>query len=133
MQYEVGAGNSASALGEQGGDPSFQDGGQEDVCELLRITLLSLSRKVYSRILERRNNFHPDRRTLDQLRVHGNLLVDLKKAFNHITHGILWEVLQEYVVQGPLPICTIEAGAWFPLMTVSQQCTKSKVPTKSKK
>lgn len=29
-------GNIASALGEQGGDPSFQEGGQVDVCELSR-------------------------------------------------------------------------------------------------
>ena len=28
--------------------------------------------------------------------------VDLEKAFDHVPHGILWEVLREYGVGGPL-------------------------------
>ncbi|KAK3549306.1 hypothetical protein QTP70_034533, partial [Hemibagrus guttatus] len=93
------------------------------------ITLLSLPRKVYSRVLERRVQplvepriqeeqcgFRPSRGTLDQLYTLHRVLegswefaqpvhmcfVDLEKAFDRVPCGILWEVLWEYMVHGPL-------------------------------
>ncbi|KAK3527334.1 hypothetical protein QTP86_021953 [Hemibagrus guttatus] len=100
------------------------------VCSNYRgITLLSLPGKVYSRVLERRVrplvepriqeeqcSFLPSRGTLDQLYTLHRVLeglwefaqpvhmcfVDLEKAFNRVPHGILWEVLWEYGVHGPL-------------------------------
>ncbi|KAK3518458.1 hypothetical protein QTP70_000645 [Hemibagrus guttatus] len=93
------------------------------------ITFLSLPGKVYSRVLERRVqplvepriqeeqcSFRPGRGTLDQLYTLHRVLegswefaqpvhlcfVDLEKAFDHIPRGILWEVLWEYGVRGPL-------------------------------
>ncbi|KAI3370614.1 hypothetical protein L3Q82_007190 [Scortum barcoo] len=46
--------------------------------------------------------------------------VDLEKAFDRVPRGILWGVLREYGVQGPLlrrlfGLCTTGAGAWFAL------------------
>ncbi|KAK3564604.1 hypothetical protein QTP86_023765, partial [Hemibagrus guttatus] len=109
--------------------PLFKKGDWR-VCSNYRgITLLSLPGKVYSRVLERRVRplvkpqiqeeqcgFRPSRGTLDQLYTLHRVLkgswefaqpvhmcfVDLEKAFNHFPCSILWEVLWEYGVRGPL-------------------------------
>ncbi|KAK3529274.1 hypothetical protein QTP70_024827, partial [Hemibagrus guttatus] len=109
--------------------PLFKKGDWR-VCSSNRgITLLSLPGKVYSRVLERRVRpfiepqiqeeqcgFRPGRGTLEQLYTLHRVLegswefaqpvhmcfVDLEKAFERVPRGILWEVLWEYWVRGPL-------------------------------
>ena len=104
--------------------------GDRRVCSNYRgITLLSLPGKVYSRVLERRIRpivepriqeeqcgFRPGRGTLDQLYTLQRVLegswefaqpvhmcfVDLEKAFDRVPRSVLWGVLREYGVRGPL-------------------------------
>ncbi|KAI3362616.1 hypothetical protein L3Q82_001619 [Scortum barcoo] len=122
--------DSTSGMANQGGGPST--GGSH----------FSLSPgKVYARVLERRIQlivkpliqeeqcgFHPARGTLDQLYTLHRVLEGLWEfaqpvhmCFVLCVHrGILWGVLHEYGVQGPL----LRAGAWFALPAISHTCSQ---------
>ncbi|KAK3518107.1 hypothetical protein QTP70_033333 [Hemibagrus guttatus] len=81
--------------------PLFKKGDRR-VCSNYRgITLLSLPGKVYSRVLERRVRpvFEGSWEFAQPVHM---FFVDLEKAFNRVPCGILWEVLWEYGVRGPL-------------------------------
>ncbi|KAK3547532.1 hypothetical protein QTP86_021516, partial [Hemibagrus guttatus] len=81
--------------------PLFKKGDRR-VCSNYRgITLLSLPGKVYSRVLERRVRPVLEGSWEFAQPVH-MCFVDLEKAFDHVPRGILWEVLGEYGVRGPL-------------------------------
>ncbi|TWW77426.1 hypothetical protein D4764_12G0008160 [Takifugu flavidus] len=111
--------------------PLFKKGEQR-VCSNYRgITLLSLSGKVYSGVLDRRVRqivepqiqeeqcgFRPGRGTVDQLYTLSRIFegawefaqpvhmcfVDLEKAFNRLPRGVLWGVLWGV---GPLPVRSV--------------------------
>ena len=81
--------------------PLFKKGDHKHVFQLSGITLLSLPGKVYTL-----NQLYTLHRVLDgswefAQPVHMRF-VDLEKAFDRVPHGILWKVLQEYGVGGPL-------------------------------
>ncbi|KAK3512519.1 hypothetical protein QTP70_015647, partial [Hemibagrus guttatus] len=81
--------------------PLFKKGDWR-VCSNYRgITLLSLPGKVYSKVLERRVRPVLEGSWEFAQPVH-MCFVDLAKAFDRVPCGILWEVLWEYGVHGPL-------------------------------
>uniref|UniRef100_A0A7N8Y8H8 Reverse transcriptase domain-containing protein n=1 Tax=Mastacembelus armatus TaxID=205130 RepID=A0A7N8Y8H8_9TELE len=129
VQHRVAFGDSTPGWQTRVVVPLFKKGDRR-VCSNYRgITLLSFPGKVYARVLERRIRpvvepriqeeqcgFCPGRGTLDQLYTLSRVLegswefsqpvhmcfVDLEKAFDRVPRDILWEVLQEYGVRGPL-------------------------------
>ncbi|TWW65341.1 hypothetical protein D4764_21G0002410 [Takifugu flavidus] len=96
LQHRVDIGGSAAGLADRGGSPSFKKGDRR-VCSNYRgITLLSLPvDQLYtlSRVFEGAWEFAQP--------VHV-CFVDLEKAFDRVPRGVLWGVLREYGVSGPL-------------------------------
>jgi hypothetical protein len=109
--------------------PLFKKGDQRDCSNYRGITLLSIPGKVYSRVLygrisevvdrqiqDEQCGFRGGRGTTDQLFVLQQVLeksreysrqvfisfVDLEKAYDRVDRGLLWDVLLEYGVGGPL-------------------------------
>ncbi|KAK3566641.1 hypothetical protein QTP86_001840 [Hemibagrus guttatus] len=81
--------------------PLFKKGDRSMCSNYRGITLLSLPGKVYSRVLERR--VRPVLEGLWEFAQPVHMcLVDLERAFDRVPRGILWEVLWEYGVRGPL-------------------------------
>ncbi|KAK3507907.1 hypothetical protein QTP70_002569 [Hemibagrus guttatus] len=81
--------------------PLFKKGDRRVCFNYRGLTLLSLPGKVYSRVLERR--VRPVLKGSWEFAQPVHMcFVDLEKAFDHVPHGILWEVLWEYEVRGPL-------------------------------
>ncbi|KAK3515797.1 hypothetical protein QTP70_032936 [Hemibagrus guttatus] len=81
--------------------PLFKKGDQRVCSNYSGITLLSLPGKVYSRILERRVRPVLEGSWEFAQPVH-MCFVDLEKTFVRVPRDILWKVLWEYGVRGPL-------------------------------
>ena len=109
--------------------PIFQKGDRRECSNYRGITLLSLYRKVYARVLERKCRtmiepktqdtqcgFRPERGTTDQLFILHQVFekawefakpvytafIDLEKAYDLVPRDLLWSVLKEYGISGHL-------------------------------
>jgi hypothetical protein len=125
--------------------PLFKKGDQRECSNYRGITLLSIPGKVYSKVLygrisdvvdrqiqDEQCGFRRGRGTTDQLFVLQQVLeksreysrqvfisfVDLEKAYDRVDRGLLWDVLLEYGVGGPL------VGAVASLYEGSRSCVR---------